>query len=93
MALYITALIGTTPIGGPIIGWVGQHIDPRATFVVGGVTCLVTVAFAWRSLTLASEPTVPADEADAIGRSSVREAEDLVGDKDSTMPRVLPVTD
>lgn len=93
MALYITALIGTTPIGGPIIGWVGQHIDPRATFVVGGVTCLVTVAFAWGSLARATEPVVPADEADAIGRSAVREAEDLVGDKDSTMPRVLPATD
>jgi len=93
MALYITALIGTTPIGGPIIGWVGQRIDPRATFVVGGLTCLITAAFAWRSLTRASEPVVPVDEADAIGRSAVREAEDLVGDKDSTMPRVLPATD
>ncbi|HBU01437.1 MAG TPA: MFS transporter, partial [Acidimicrobiaceae bacterium] len=30
MALYITAIIGTTPIGGPIIGWIGQHIGPRA---------------------------------------------------------------
>jgi MFS family permease len=93
MALYITALIGTTPIGGPIIGWVGQYIDPRATFVVGGVTCLVTAAFAWRSLARASEPVVPVAEADAIGRSAVREAEELVGDKDSTIPRVLPATD
>lgn len=93
MALYITALIGTTPIGGPIIGWVGQQIDPRATFVVGGVTCLVTVAFAWRSLTGVTEPDLPAEEAETIGRTAVRDAEELVGDKDSTIPRVIPTTD
>lgn len=93
MALYITALIGTTPIGGPIIGWVGQHIDPRATFVVGGLSCIVTVAIFWRSLAGVSEPVVTEEEAAVIERAAVIEAEDLVGDKDATAPQVLPTTD
>ena len=93
MALYITALIGTTPIGGPIIGWIGQHIDPRATFVVGGVSSILTVAVFWRSLARTSEVAVTEEEAASIERTAARDAEDLVGDKDSSLPRVLPATD
>ena len=93
MALYITALIGSTPIGGPIIGWIGQHIDPRATFVVGGLTCIVTVAVFWRSLAAATGADVSDAEAAAIERAAVIDAEGLVGDKDAAMPRILPSTD
>lgn len=93
MALYITALIGTTPIGGPIIGWIGQHVDPRATFIVGGVTCILTVAVFWRSLAGVTEPAVSDEEAATIERLAILEAEGLVGDKDATAPQVLPATD
>lgn len=93
MALYITALIGTTPIGGPVIGWIGQRFDPRATYVVGGLTCIVTVALAWRSLARSTELPVSDEDAAAIERAAIIEAEELVGDKDATVPRVLPSTD
>src|SRR5258708_39885222 len=55
MALYAVAFMGSTPIGGPIVGWVGQAIDPRAALALGGVAALVAAAAGWRSLTR-SEP-------------------------------------
>ena len=37
MSLFSMALIGSTPIGGPIAGWIGDHAGPRWSLVVGGV--------------------------------------------------------
>lgn len=47
MALFSVALMGTTPIGGPIVGWVGEHIDPRAAILIGGVAGLGAAGFGW----------------------------------------------
>ena len=41
MALWTMAFIGSTVIGGPIIGWVGQAVGPRWGLVVGAVAALV----------------------------------------------------
>jgi MFS family permease len=50
MALYTVAFMGTTPIGGPIVGYVGQALGGRAALAVGGVATLLAAAFGWRSL-------------------------------------------
>lgn len=42
MALYGIVFLGTTPIGAPIAGWVGQNANPRIAFAAGGVIALVT---------------------------------------------------
>src|SRR4051812_6978209 len=44
MALYLAVFMGGTPIGSPIIGWVGEHVGARWTIVLGGVVALVTAA-------------------------------------------------
>lgn len=36
MALYTVVFLGSTPIGGPIAGWVGEHIGPRVGLAGGG---------------------------------------------------------
>ena len=41
MALWAVMFQGTTPIGGPIIGFAAQHASPRAALAIGGVACLV----------------------------------------------------
>jgi MFS family permease len=46
MALYMVLFLGSTPIGGPIVGWIGQHAGARWSFVVGGVASLVGAAMA-----------------------------------------------
>jgi predicted MFS family arabinose efflux permease len=50
MALYTVAFMGTTPIGGPIVGFIGQALGGRAALAVGGVATLLAAAFGWRSL-------------------------------------------
>ena len=50
MALWSVAFIGTTPIGGPIIGWIGQEIGPRVGLFVGGAAAIVAAAFGMWSL-------------------------------------------
>jgi MFS family permease len=44
MALWSTALVGSTPIGAPIVGGVSDVLDPRATVVLGAVACIAAGA-------------------------------------------------
>jgi MFS family permease len=37
MALWGVAWQGSTPIGGPIVGWVGTEFGARASLIIGGV--------------------------------------------------------
>ncbi|MBW0101154.1 MFS transporter [Pseudonocardia sp. KRD-291] len=41
MALWAVAFLGSTPIGGPIAGWVSEHFGGRGGLALGAVTCLV----------------------------------------------------
>ena len=54
MALWAVAFLGTTPIGGPIIGWIGQNIGPRWGMVVGGLATLFAGVWGWYALGLRS---------------------------------------
>lgn len=45
-ALFTVAFLGSTPIGGPIIGWVSQQVGPRAGLWVGGVATLAVTVVA-----------------------------------------------
>lgn len=60
MALYMAVFMGGTPVGAPVVGWVGDAFGPRATILVGalgvGVAVVVGVIFqartgAWTTLT------------------------------------------
>ncbi len=44
LALQGIVFLGSTPIGGPIVGYVCDVFGPRAGFVVGGAACLVACA-------------------------------------------------
>ena len=44
MALWQLAFQGTTPIGGPLIGWVIAETEPRIGLVVGAATCVLASA-------------------------------------------------
>src|SRR5262249_30337569 len=37
MALWALAWMGSTPIGGPIVGWLAQEFGPRWGLLVGGL--------------------------------------------------------
>jgi MFS family permease len=44
IALWQVAFQGTTPIGGPLIGWIIAIANPRIGLAVGGASCLVAAA-------------------------------------------------
>jgi MFS family permease len=46
MALYMMILMGGTPFGAPVVGWVGQTFGARWTLIVGGAATLVAVVVA-----------------------------------------------
>ena len=45
MALQSVAFLGSTPIGGPITGWIGDHISIRWSIAYGGVLALGVLPF------------------------------------------------
>jgi MFS family permease len=52
MALYALVFLGSTPIGGPLVGWISQQWGARAGLFVGGAASLVAATAAaggaWR---------------------------------------------
>ncbi|TFH19895.1 MAG: MFS transporter, partial [Acidimicrobiales bacterium] len=50
MALFSMALLGSTPVGGPIAGWIAEHFSPRVSLLIGGVAALGAAVYGWRML-------------------------------------------
>ena len=46
MALYMTVVMGGTPLGAPFIGLIGEQLGARWTLIIGGVFVLVGVGVA-----------------------------------------------
>lgn len=40
LAVYLLAVLGSTPIGGPLVGWISQELGPRYGLGIGGVATL-----------------------------------------------------
>ena len=59
MALYALVFLGSTPLGGPLIGWISQQWGARSGLFVGGAASLVAAAAAalsvWRQRRRAAE--------------------------------------
>ncbi len=48
MALYMAIFMGGTPLGAPLIGWVGDAFGPRWTLLAGAIACWLTfLAVGW----------------------------------------------
>ena len=44
LALHALVFLGSTPFGGPLLGWICEAFGPRAGFVVAGASALVAAA-------------------------------------------------
>ncbi|NMH98288.1 MFS transporter [Pseudonocardia sp. K10HN5] len=60
MALWAVAFLGSTPIGGPIAGFVSQHLGGRAGLVLGAVACIVAAGLGAVVVRRMASRTVPA---------------------------------
>jgi MFS family permease len=61
MALWAVAFLGSTPIGGPIVGWVSESLGGRAGLGLGALACAAAAglgALALRRLTGRPVPAV-----------------------------------
>ena len=50
MSLWTVAFLGSSLVGAPLVGAVGQRFDPRLAVLVGGVAPLLAAAVAWPAL-------------------------------------------
>ena len=44
MALYSVVFLGSTPIGGPLVGWLSEFAGPRAGLVLAGIAAFAAAA-------------------------------------------------
>ena len=64
LALQAIVFLGSTPIGGPILGAVCEFFGPRFGVAVGGVAALAAGLYGWRATRAA-----PVDDAVVLGQS------------------------
>ncbi len=58
MAYWSMAFLGSTAIGGPIIGWIGQYWSPRWSLGVGGIAAIVASLIGYLTVSeIKKEPT------------------------------------
>ncbi len=50
MALWAVAFMGSTPIGGPLIGWITSSLGARAGLGVGAASCFAACVIGWFAL-------------------------------------------
>ena len=58
MALWTVGFLGTTPIGGPLMGFIGQNAGARAALAIGGVAAIVAAGVGAWSLLGRGEPSL-----------------------------------
>src|SRR6185437_2671435 len=71
MALWALAWMGSTPIGGPIVGWTGQVIGARWALVIGGVATLACGVLALPALTRIARRPPPGFSLSELGRDQL----------------------
>ena len=59
LALTAVVFIGSTPIGGPIAGWVSEHLGARAGVAMGAIATLLAAAWTLRALGRLDERHAP----------------------------------
>jgi hypothetical protein len=62
MALWAVAFMGSTPIGGPLIGWITSSAGARVGLSVGAASCFAACLIGWLALRrLHRETAFPVD--------------------------------
>jgi hypothetical protein len=69
MALYAVVFLGSTPIGGPLVGWLSGSFGARAGLAVGAGAALIAAAVAVAARRRTSAVGLRAAEATSGGTS------------------------
>jgi MFS family permease len=49
LALQSIVFLGTTPIGGPLLGWFSDAVTPRAAILLGGLASCAAAVWGWQA--------------------------------------------
>ncbi len=70
MGIYMLVFLGGNPVGGPLMGWLGE-VNGRAPVIVGGVLSVVVTVTAWVILVRRGDVTWPWSKGRTSGESNV----------------------
>ena len=59
LAIQAMVFLGSTPIGGPIVGWVADVAGPRAAVAIGAVGCVIAAVYGARRLGVNRREVLP----------------------------------
>jgi MFS family permease len=82
MALWALAWQGSTPIGGPLVGWVAQVADARWSLIIGGVPTLICGLLALPALTRVDRKAA-VNQVAAVNQEAAANQEAVTGPEDS----------
>lgn len=74
MALWSVGFLGSTAIGAPIVGWIGETFNPRLSIVIGAVAALIVGLVGLRAMR--KDRHVASDRA-VVEQPAVAEKEDF----------------
>jgi MFS family permease len=74
LALFSMVFLGSTPVGGPIVGWISQQSSPRVGLAIGGIATALVTAWVARRVRSGSGSGFEGDATEAI-RDAEPEAE------------------
>lgn len=66
MALYSIVFLGSTPIGGPLMGWIAGTAGPRTALALGGAVAVGAALWARAAFARAGVGTRPVGETSAV---------------------------
>jgi MFS family permease len=70
LALQTVLIAGTTPIGGPFLGWLADALGGRAPLVLGGIVSLIAAAFGYSASRRFCAPRMDPDDASSGSATS-----------------------
>lgn len=74
MALYSVVFLGSTPIGGPIVGWISEQFGPRFGLALGGMATAAVSLMALRSALRKAAPIGTGGTFEPVGPGAAVEA-------------------
>lgn len=74
MSLWSVAFLGSTPLGGPLVGFIGGSLGARYGLGIGGVAALVAGLYGWSRLRAESASSVGSAGSGSAGSAAVGSA-------------------
>jgi MFS family permease len=95
MSLWSVAFLGSTPIGGPLVGFIAGSLGARFGLVTGGVAAVIAAAYGWTALrrrSTCSSDSDPDHAVDAVASRPVDSAPTSPVDSDTDEHRPAPAS-